>query len=233
MQTKLKKLEKTTLQDQAYEELKDGLMKGHFLPGTVLTTRSLAKDMGTSIMPVRDAIQRLVAERGLIMLPNRTAQVPTTTLEEFNMLTEIRKRMEGLAAAHAALNASEEEIARIHELNEIMRQAVRDDNSALVLESNTELHFTLYGASRSEFLVSIIETMWMRIGPLLLVPFRRAAVGDAIFESGSDFHRQILEGLRKRDPQMTETALASDIETAAVWYRENTTFLKDPPDPAG
>lgn len=227
MQTKLKKLEKTTLQDQAYEELKDGLMKGHFLPGTVLTTRSLAKDMGTSIMPVRDAIQRLVAERGLIMLPNRTAQVPTTTLEEFNMLTRIRIRMEGLAAAQGALNATEEEIARIHTLNEDMRQAVRDMDSARVLECNTALHFTLYGASRSEFLVSIIETMWMRIGPLLLVPFRRTAEGDAIFESGSDFHKQIIEGLRARDPEKTETALASDIETAAEWYRQNNTLFKD------
>ena len=81
MHERLAKVEKLTLQEQIYDQLKTGLMRGQFSPGDVLVTRKLAEEMGTSVMPVRDALHRLAAERALVLLPNRSVAVPTTTRE--------------------------------------------------------------------------------------------------------------------------------------------------------
>jgi hypothetical protein len=58
-----------TLNDRVYRELKKSIMSGAFKPGSELKLRSVAEALGTSLMPVRDAMRRLVAERALEMRP--------------------------------------------------------------------------------------------------------------------------------------------------------------------
>jgi DNA-binding GntR family transcriptional regulator len=197
-------------------------MRGQFSPGFILTIRALAADMGTSIMPVRDALMRLVAENALKQLPNRSAQVPTTTLEEFEQLTEIRVRLEGMAAEMAAQRISNDEIEHINELNQQMRIAVQNGDAGRVLESNMELHFAVYGASRSALLLSFIESLWLRIGPLLVVPFRRMAIATEVFNDGIDNHQLLINALRGRDSAGAANAVVTDIKDAAEYFSKNT-----------
>ena len=68
-------------------------------------------------MPVREALQRLVAERGLVILPNRSVQVPVLTKESFDDLTRVRLELEGFAAELAASRISEAE------MDELVRSA--------------------------------------------------------------------------------------------------------------
>ena len=63
-------------------------MKGHFAPGDVVTLRSLADAFGTSPMPVRAALSRLVAEQAFVVRPNRSMIVPLLSAER---LDEIRR----------------------------------------------------------------------------------------------------------------------------------------------
>ena len=69
-------IERETLNDRVYRELKNSIMAGAFKPGAELTLRSVAEALGTSFMPVRDAMRRLVTERGLEMRPSRTIAIP-------------------------------------------------------------------------------------------------------------------------------------------------------------
>src|SRR5258708_29727643 len=65
-----------TLAQRAHRELRAALMRGDFLPGTALTLRGLAERLGTSIMPVREAVSRLAAEQALELQPNRAIVGP-------------------------------------------------------------------------------------------------------------------------------------------------------------
>ncbi|HTN97495.1 MAG TPA: GntR family transcriptional regulator, partial [Nordella sp.] len=76
----MSKIEHQTLNDRAYSEIRKGLITGRFQPGQVLVIRTLAEIYGISTTPVREALQRLVAERLLIMLPNRSIAVPDLTV---------------------------------------------------------------------------------------------------------------------------------------------------------
>src|SRR5579872_5801124 len=61
-----------TMQVKVYRTLARGLMSGMFKPGEAVTLRTLATRLGTSAMPVREAVSRLIAERALVLLPNRS-----------------------------------------------------------------------------------------------------------------------------------------------------------------
>ena len=66
------KLQRNTLNEEVYEQLKQALMTGRIAPGATMTIRSLAASFGISPMPVREALRRLVAEHVLFLLPNRS-----------------------------------------------------------------------------------------------------------------------------------------------------------------
>ncbi|MCB1379348.1 MAG: GntR family transcriptional regulator [Alphaproteobacteria bacterium] len=215
---KLQRLSKTTLQDQAYSEIKEALMSGHFTPGDILVIRALAAEMGTSIMPVRDALQRLVAERALTLLPSRTVQVPLINRREFDQMTAIRIRLESLATETAAARVTPAMIASLRHQNRAMIEAIAKQDAEKVLEANKTFHFTLYQASESEMLVGFIESLWLRIGPLLKTPWRMAN-GNRVFDSARDTHQLLIEALEDRDTDRAAAAIVKDITDAAEWYR--------------
>ncbi|WP_222184203.1 GntR family transcriptional regulator [Geminicoccus harenae] len=221
MHERLAKVEKLTLQEQIYDQLKTGLMRGQFSPGDVLVTRKLAAEMGTSVMPVRDALHRLAAERALVLLPNRSVAVPTTTRDQFDQLTEIRTRLESLAAERAASRIGKAELAALTDLNTRMEAAIRRGDGATVLETNMALHLEVYRAADAEILLGNIESLWLRFGPLLVVPLYRRS---EVFDQGAVHHRDLIAALAARDPAAAGRAVRADIEQAAKWYARHRPF---------
>src|SRR4051794_28473842 len=86
----MSKIEHSTLNDQAYTALKRGLSSGTFRPGQALVIRTVAENYGISTTPVREALQRLVAERLLVMQQNRSIVVPHLSIPKFTELYRIR-----------------------------------------------------------------------------------------------------------------------------------------------
>ena len=91
------------LEDAAYENMREALMEGRFKPGQTFTIRGLAQVFGTSVMPVRDALKRLVAERALTLLPNRSVILPLMSRERFQEILQIRLSLETMITERAAL----------------------------------------------------------------------------------------------------------------------------------
>ena len=91
-------LRKETLYQQAYEALKRAIMEGRLQPGHAVSLRSLASELNVSQMPVRDALNRLVTQRALELLPNRTVRVPFMTRDKFGELAQVRCYLEGQIA---------------------------------------------------------------------------------------------------------------------------------------
>src|ERR1700741_2727017 len=97
LSTSVGPIERETLNDRVYRELKNSIMIGAFRPGAELTLRTVAEALGTSFMPVRDAMRRLVTDRGLEVRPSRTIAIPVLTVEEFLELRHVRLFLEGEA----------------------------------------------------------------------------------------------------------------------------------------
>ena len=101
------------LQDQLYQNIRSGLLSGRFQPGERLKIRDLAAEWGTSPMPVRAALQRLVAEGALEGEAQRSLRVPAMTRERFEQLLPVRINLEGLAVELAAARITATELANL------------------------------------------------------------------------------------------------------------------------
>jgi DNA-binding GntR family transcriptional regulator len=201
------KLERETLHDRAYLELKKAIMSGAIRPGATITIRAMATALGTSPMPVREALRRLVAERALEMLPTRSVTLPLMTAERFDEISRLRIALEGLAAEAGAQHLTRDALRRLQQAHAEMN---RMKNVGEYLAKNQEFHFTLYQAAGMPVALQMIESLWLQAGPLL-----NLAIGEYGFEGAQDHHRELLDQLAKHNAKGARSAIEADITDAA------------------
>jgi DNA-binding GntR family transcriptional regulator len=196
-----------TLADQAYARLRHALMTGVFQPEQILTVRSVAAGFGVSLTPVREAIQRLVAERGLTIENARTIRVPRLDLETYREILKIRLELEYLAAREAAGHIENEEIDALEQVALAHRAAIKAGDAKKTLAANTEFHLRMYRASNCQILCGIIESLWLRVGPTLNLLFPRYSGSLA----GYEYHMLAIEALRRRDGDTLARTMRDDL----------------------
>lgn len=203
------KLRRVTLDEKAYRWLREALMAGSLQPGQVLTITGLAEQFDVSPMPVREALNRLVSEYALTLLPNRSLVVPALTPDTFREITAIRCRLESLAAAEATARMTR---ATLEEMTALNRQLEQDRTLDVVafLTVNRRFHFALYEAAAMPVLLSLIEMQWARIGPLLRLVVRPDGDGRPLRE-----HRALLKALKAGDAAAAADAIVQDLRHAA------------------
>jgi DNA-binding GntR family transcriptional regulator len=180
------------------------IMSGAVRPGKELKLRGLAKELHVSLMPVRDAIGRLVVERALEMLPNRQVIVPELSVDRLLEIRRVRVVLEGEAGALAAEHATSELVNSLNVLQKkIAAPSLREQHEFFGL--NREFHFAIYQAAQSPLLFSMIEQLWLQIGPV----FSHMSV-DYVSE-GAEVHEKIIAALVARDAHATRAAIAEDL----------------------
>jgi DNA-binding GntR family transcriptional regulator len=209
-------LKRQTLSANVYDQLRDLVMSGQMMPGEQISLRSAAAALGVSVMPVREAMQRLVAEQALELTPNRALRVPRMTAAQFKEITIIRTNLEGLAtevAASASGGVSLRDITQWHDAFAAEMKSASPDGSKLVT-FNKEFHFAVYAAADMPVLLQMIEALWLRIGPILNYDLRGGSrrVREKVAMS---HHAALLAALKRRDGAKARAALQGDIESAA------------------
>jgi DNA-binding GntR family transcriptional regulator len=143
-------------------------MHGEYRAGQKLGIQYLADALGTSTMPVREALRRLVAQQGLEPLRNGTTRVPLITRERLADIRRNRILAEGTAIEWAAGYLSSTEFDYLDELaQEITAARRKPEGLPLSLEKNLSFHFTIYQAARSPVLLATIESLWLQSGAYL------------------------------------------------------------------
>jgi DNA-binding GntR family transcriptional regulator len=161
----LPRIEHRTLNEQAYRRMKHALLSGRIEPGATLTLRHLAEQLGTSMMPVREAITRLSAEDAVQVLPQRGIVVPPLSDDDARDLWDLRIRLEGEACARAARHVTRAALAHIGELCAAVHAAAERDDLYAVLECNSDFQFAIYQAACSTTLLQLIEILRMKSVP--------------------------------------------------------------------
>jgi DNA-binding GntR family transcriptional regulator len=211
-------LERQTLGDQVYAHIRQLLVTGRLTPGDKLSLRSVADAMGVSMMPVREAVSRLVADRALEVAPNRAVRVPLMQTSQFRQLAQVRSEIEGYAAAQAALHRTEAQLLAIVRAELRFRTLAKAIPSDLpgAVEANQAFHFAVYEASGLPDLVEIIGGLWLKVGPVINLDLRenpaRLATGSA-----APLHAEALDAIRRHDPDGARRAIAADIAGAAAF----------------
>jgi len=148
-----------TKSDYAYTRLRDGILTGEFQPGTVLHQATLAKTIGISTTPLREAMRRLMTE-GLVELDaHRDARVSALTAEEARDLLEVRRSLDPLAASLAAQRRTKEDIHAMREAAASL-QPLPDEVSVVDLVAHRRFHTAIYVASHNDLLIGTLDALW-------------------------------------------------------------------------
>jgi DNA-binding GntR family transcriptional regulator len=209
----LKPLNKDTLWDKAYLSLRSALLAGKFAPGERIILRKVAQDLGISLTPVRDAINRLAAENVLErggVGQGGGASVPLFTSSEFDQLMTIRSSLEPLAGEAAAKNATKSEINEISSLLNEMRNLAETGNLVSYLNAHYKFHFGIYKLANQPILVQAIEGAWLRCGPTLNLALPDYKPG----QKRHKYHLAALNALKKGDGLAVARAIKADIDSA-------------------
>lgn len=209
-------LERNTLGDQVYAHIRRLLISGRLTPGDRLSLRQVADVMGVSMMPVREAVSRLVADQAIEVMPNRALRVPIMGRRKFEEMAIIRSEIEGFAAERAALSrsdASMRSIRRAEERFQDLAVSAKPDLAAAV-EANQAFHFAVYEAADLPDLVAVIGSLWLKVGPVINLDLRenpeRLATGNA-----AKLHAACADAILRGDGPAARRAVAADIRGAA------------------
>jgi len=199
--------ERDTMWVRVYRALARGLMAGRFKPGEAVTLRRFAKRLGTSAMPVRDAVSRLIAERALVLLPNRSVIVPRMSRARFSQLSRVRETLEGTLAEIAAARATPALLRRLAETNDAMKRCVAQDDFHAALAHNLAFHFTLYESASEEVILPLIEMLWLQAGPFLALSLTMPGA-----RWTARHHQAAMTALRAGNGPAARRAIEADIE---------------------
>lgn len=209
-------LARRTLGETVYAALSELLASGRLGPGERLSLRDSAAALGVSVMPVREAVSRLVAEQALEVTPGRAVRVPVMSQSEFEALAETRMAVEGLAAARAATHRSAEALAAIRRAESAFRRMAeeKEPDRVRLVALNRDVHFTIYRAASLLPLQEIIARLWLKAGPVLNLDLRehpeRVRQGSALRR-----HAEALAAIEAGDAAGASAAIAADIRDAA------------------
>ncbi len=194
------------MHETVYRTLRDGLISGRFPPGQDVSLRGLAATLGAGVMPVREAVRRLVAEHALELTGTRRARVPTMDAARFDELMRARLLLEPECAARAlpAIDAPRIRRARGHDA--ALEASLAGGRPDQYLAGNYAFHFEIYRAARSDVLVPLLESVWMRFGPFMRTVY--GLVGTAAL---IDKHALALDALERRDEAALRAAVTADI----------------------
>ena len=211
----------TTVQARVHDTLRTTLMRGGFAAGEVLRIQAVAARLDVSTMPVREALARLVSERALEAMPNRSVRVPPITRERLDDLVGVRAMVEGEAVRRAAPRLTRDDLDVLEGLIERYDAALATADGMMPVEAaelNHDFHSRLYAAAGSPTLSGIIDGLWLQSGPYIRSAAKLFDVNGAT--SAMHHHRAILAALRAGDAEAASEALAHDIGHAFAILRE-------------
>jgi DNA-binding GntR family transcriptional regulator len=192
---------------RVFQELRVALMEGRFRPGHRFKIRELAETMGVSETPIREALMQLVRARALNMQASRSIEVARLSASQYEELRSIRILLEGLAAERATTRISKADIANLRKYHQLLVAAERGGRWREAVRVNWQFHYTLYKAADAPELFEMIETIWLRNGPMLNMLYPHAPPT----YPGRHQHLNVIDGLVARNPEAVKQSIRADL----------------------
>jgi DNA-binding GntR family transcriptional regulator len=201
------KLKGESTKKWVYRSLSRAIMSGRFPPGLPVTISGLSESLGVSTMPVRGALDQLIADGALEYLDNRRVRVPDIGPDRFDELIATRVALETVAADRAMHFIDFLRIDRLVALDAMIDQAYQAGDIELGIERNFAFHRCMYEVRPSFVLLPLIESVWLRMGP-----FMREAVAHLHQSNQVDRHVEAIEAIKRKDATALKEAITADIQ---------------------
>lgn len=194
------------LRGRVADALREALIIGRIQPGRSVTLRGLAEELGTSPMPVREAIRGLAAENALEISSKGRIAVPKMSERKFAEILRARALLEPEAAVLALPALGRAEIRRLQAVDDQIDASLGTGDVETYMRLNHDFHFTIYTASGSTVFLQLIESVWLQFGPFMRMVYGRVGTAALV-----DHHKQAIEAIAARDAARLHEAIRLDI----------------------
>ena len=174
----------------------DRIVSGHYPPGARIVEFQLAKELGVSQSPVREALRELAAVGIVTILPRRGARVRLPSAKELADVSVVRAEVDGLAARLAAGRVPDDTLAALEALIEEMLAALARGDFSGVTDADVRFHELIADASENHALERAFDQLAPFARTFITLTLPGVDVHDIVLQ-----HRPILEALRAHDSE--------------------------------
>ena len=195
------------LTDSVYEEVKQAIVELKLRPGDMLREAPVAKQLGISKTPVREALLQLKQDGLVELVPYKGAMITGYDVDDVREIFELRAMIESECVRHAASENDEGLVAKLNANVEATRTAIADDDIEEVTKLFDEFDAALFSRLKNRRLQSLIENLQLhmkRIGKLTTeIPGR--------VNASVDQHARITKALADGDPLAAQKEMRDHI----------------------
>lgn len=206
-------LRAVTKTEAVYSEIRWHILTGELPPDSTLKQDALARDLGVSVTPVREALRRLESEGLVKFMAHSTVRIPPLSLGELEELYAIRLQLDPFAARLAATAASRQEAQALFDMLGHTKKgsAARDR-----FETNRAFHRAVYYASGNQQLGQLLDQLWDRTER-----YRFILIEKGIDEHvSSTEHAEIAQAIVDRNAKVAGDLLKRHVQRAGDLIRE-------------
>jgi DNA-binding GntR family transcriptional regulator len=205
-----------------YEYLRDQIAKHELPPGAWLRQDAIAADLGTSRMPLREALRQLEGEGYVVFHPRRGWAVAALSVEDIEEINVMRMGLEGLAARLGTARVTDGDLIQMERLLRRMQDLWNAEDRSLLFEQDYPFHDILYAAAGRARLLQRIHVLQRNARRYRSVDITLPDTPNwAIVE-----HRHIVEACRSRDVELVEQLTRAHI---AALTRRTIAYLQSHP----
>lgn len=187
-------LSRGVLADQVRERLLEGILSGRYAPDSRIVETQVARELGTSQAPVREALRGLEALGVVEITPFRGARVRRPTRRDLLDAYAVRSALEALGARLAVPRMSDADVVELEGYVDDMQRAARAGDGHRVAEADARFHGRIVAIADN----ATLDKVWRSLEPFLRT-YITLVVPGADPQWSADLHTPIMEALRARD----------------------------------
>ena len=202
-----KHVPRVVLSDRVKQYIVEAVLSGELKPGDRIVENSMARLLGVSQAPVREAIRDLVLLGFLETEPYKGTSVRSFTPEELWETYTVRAALESLAMRLATTRLTEENVASLQQILDAMLEAARRQDWDRVVQLDNAFHEAILKFSRNQTLYQLWKSL--QYGIWSIVTYRKFTLDPEYLATR---HVELLEALKSGDPELASHAMLHHIE---------------------
>ncbi len=197
---------KASVEDTA-GDIRKAILQGKISPGEQLSEEKLAASLRASRVVLREALRALEAQGYVTFLPDNQVVASNPSREDMHDYYTIAGVLEGLAARLAVERAQPDEIARLRELHQLLREACHKGDVLQYFDANSNFHRYIAELSHNERLYQLVEELRREIQKTRLLSLHMPQRLDYSMRE----HDQIMDAFLKKNPQLAESMMVQHL----------------------
>ena len=200
------------LRDVVFRTLREAILKGKIKPGERLMEIQLAKKLGVSRTPVREAIRMLELEGLVTMVPRKGAAVAAISEKTLRDVLEVRRALEELSVMLACERMTWEQFEELRAANTRFARAAEGEDITLIAKTDEDFHDIIYQSTGNDKLILLLNQLREQMYRYRVEHIKMKERRSILIKE----HQEIIDALRKRNADIAVAVMRKHINNQEI-----------------